>query len=64
MEEYHCQGRICLLKDNIVSRLSVSKSLGLYALVVRHFQAVTLSSSCGFPPIFTLVMLRPCAAET
>ena len=52
------------VKDN-VSRLSVSKSLGLYPLVVRHFQAVTLSSSCGFHPIFTLVlMLRQCAADT
>ena len=48
-----------------VSRLSVSKSLGLYLLVVRHFQAITLSSSCGFHPIFTLVlMLRQCAAAT
>ena len=52
------------VKDN-VSRLSVSKSLGLYPLVVRHFQAVTLSSSCGFHAISTLVlMLRQCAAET
>ena len=42
------------VKDNIASRLSVSKSLGLYPLVVRHFQTVTLSSSCGFHPIFTL----------
>ena len=52
------------VKDNIVSRLSVSKSLGLYPLVVSHFQAVTLSSSFGFHPIFTLVMLRQCAAES
>ena len=40
-------------------------SVWTYPLVVRHFQAVTLSSSYGFYPIFTLVlMIRQCAAET